>query len=198
MPQEEMPGDKTDMQTDIVPEQQPPRCWIPTLFTPYCPGLSERLRNLSAKSGVRNWYAYSGKTKEKVSNFKDKLHQSKNQNTIYTIACKCGVRYIGESIRNLKIRVHEHKLKSSKSALSLHVREFEDPNIDAEDADHSVVKKSTLVLGEEKNTCKRKFVESVCIVAKAPRVCNLGPSVQVSEIWNTNLAAVAHALPNFD
>ncbi len=73
-----------------------------------------------------------------------------------------------------------------------------DDATDAEDADHSVLKKSMLVLGQEKNMRKQKFMESICIMAKAPRLCNLGPSVQVSDVWNPNLSAVARTLPDMD
>ncbi len=47
------------------------------------------------------------------------------------------MRYVGESGRNLKVRVHEHKLRSSKSALSLHVRGFEGTEEGSEGIDYS-------------------------------------------------------------
>ncbi len=181
-------------------EEQMLRHWIPTLFAPYSPGISERLRILSAQNGIQNWYSYGGKLQDKLSNFKDKLHESKSQHTVYSLACKCGARYVGESTCNLKIHIHEHTLRSSKSALILHVRELMDSDdaTDTEDADHSVLKKSTLVLGQEKNMRKQKFMESICIMAKAPRLYNLGLSVQVSDVWNPNLSAVARTLPDMD
>ncbi len=35
--------------------------WAPTLFCPYVPGISERLRMLSARFGIRHWQSYGGK-----------------------------------------------------------------------------------------------------------------------------------------
>ncbi len=136
---------------------------------------------------------------KRFATFKDHLHASKMQNTVYSVACSCGERYIGESVRNLKIRVHEHKQRSSKSAIGLHVCELEDKNLPhGMDPDHSVLKESAIVIAQGKNNRKRKFIESVCIIAKAPRLCNFGPSVEVSEVWNPNLATVARALPSLD
>ncbi len=102
--------------------------WVPTFFGPYVPGLSERLRSLSSKHGVRSWYSYGGKIQEYVSHSKDHLHSSKSQNSVYKVSCECGTHYIGETACNLKIRVHEHELKSSKSTISLHINtENEEP-----------------------------------------------------------------------
>ncbi len=109
-------------------------------------------------------------------------------------------------MRNLKIRVHEHALPSSKSAISLHVRDSlaaieeikkVNPEFEPED-NHEVLPESTIVISQERNTRKRKFIESICILSKAPRVCNLGPSAEVSHMWNPNLTCVARALPALD
>ncbi len=97
--------------------------WMPTLISPYVPGLSERLRFLSAKCGVRTWLSYGGKTCDSLTHFKEQYHRSKAQHAVYMVSCECGCHYIGESMRNLKIRIHEHELKSSKSTISLHILE---------------------------------------------------------------------------
>ncbi len=115
-----------DSVTDQEEETVAPHNLIPTMFGPYVPGISERLRSLSAQNGVRNWYSYSGKLRERFASFKDHLHVSKSQNTVYSVVCKCGVRYIGEMARNLKVRIHEHMLHSANSAIGLNVRAEKD------------------------------------------------------------------------
>ncbi len=82
-------GAKTEQQT-CVP-------WVRTVFAPYVLGLSERLWNLATRNGVHSWYSYSGKLKEKFSSHKEKLHESKSPNTVYSLSCLCGQRYIGET-----------------------------------------------------------------------------------------------------
>ncbi len=119
---------------------------------------------------------------------------SNSTNTIYSLACQCGVRYVGESGRNLKVRIQEHKQRSSKSALSLHVKEFEDDT----DGEHAIRKESTVVLAQERNARKRRFIESVCIRAKQPCLCNTGTSVTISDMWKTNVVHVTKCLSSLD
>ncbi len=92
-----------------------PTPWVPTVISPYVPGTSERLHSLAAKYGIRNWMSYGGKLSDRLCCFKDQFHQSKCQNAVYSVSCLCGMRYVGETARNLKIWIHEHTLKSSKS-----------------------------------------------------------------------------------
>ncbi len=164
--------------------------WFPTLFGPYMAGVSEQLQMIAARFGVRTWMSYGGKLQERVSKFKDNLHSSKCHHSVYSVACSCGCHYIGESSHNLKIRIHEHSLHSSKSAISLHVK--------SAGADHEIVGESTMVISQEKNLRKRKFMESVCIKAKAQRLCNTGGSVLVSDVWNVGLPAVTRDLSDLD
>ncbi len=126
--------------------------WVPTLFSPYVPGLSEIMRSLASRYGVRSWFSFSGKLSEKLCNFKDYLHQSKSQFAVYSVSCNCGVCYVGETAQNLKVRVHdEHQLRSSGSAIMLHVNEKnESENTDA----HGIEPRETLVLMQEKNRHK--------------------------------------------
>ncbi len=128
----------------------------------------------------------------KFAGFKDRLHSSKSQHSVYSVACACGTWYIGKSTWNLKICIHKHTLQSTKSTISLHVKES-----DAEE-DHSSLHASTLIIAQERNQRKWKFMESVCIMAKAPHLCNLEPSVKVSDQWNPNLMLIAQALLALD
>ncbi len=96
------PANQTQQLVDsqnLVPIKTP---WIPTLIGPYIPGISERLRSLSSRCGIHNWLSFGGKLKESLSQSKDKLHSSKSQNAIYSVACRCGTLYIGETGRNLR------------------------------------------------------------------------------------------------
>ncbi len=114
---------------------------------------------------------------------------------VYSVVCECSIRYIGETAHNLKVRIHEHTLRSANSAIGQHVWAEKDRDATA---DHSVLEDSTVVIAHERNTRKRKFIESACIMSKAPRLCNLGPSMEVSDVWGPNLCHVARALPNLD
>ncbi len=133
--------------------------------------------------------------KERFATYKEQYHHSKAQNTVYSVTCLCGTRYVSESGRNLKVRIHEHKKNSSKSTISLHVNSFKGK---PEEKDHEVEKESTMILAMERNARKRHFMESACIRTKQRRLCNTGTSVTVSDIWKTNLVHVAKELPSLD
>ncbi len=98
---------------------------------------------------------------------------------------------MGESGRNLKIRVQEHMYPSSKSSLSLHVKAKKES--DCEEA-HAIDKKSATVITQERNPRKRRFIESACIKAKRRALCNTGPSLAVSDTWDSSLSHVARKL----
>ncbi len=127
------------------------------------------------------------------------MHFSKSQNSIYTVKCECGEKYVGESTRNLKIRIHEHGLKSSKSTISLHIKSENEILQQANEPEtHQIDELSPAIISQEKNFRKRRFIESVCIKSRARDLCNVGGSVAVSDIWDPSLPKVARTLPMLD
>ncbi len=123
-----------------------------------------------------------------MCHFKDILHFSKAQNSVYSVSCDCGSHYVGESKQNLKIRIHEHSLKSSKSTISLHVHtENEQLAIENFPEMHRINELSANVISQEKNYHKCRFMESVCIKSKSAKLSNVGGSVGVSDIWDLSL-----------
>ncbi len=86
-----------------------------------------------------------------------------------------GTQYIGESNRNLKTRLAEHQARNSVNSLSVHLRQNS----------HSPEFKNTLILAQERNTVKRKLIESFAIDSKAARMCNAGLSIELPAIWKT-------------
>ncbi len=92
------------------------------LLVPYVKGVSDRLRNIAARYGVKLWFSFSGRLGDGFSaTYKDQLHLSKSWHVVYRAVCRCRCEYIGESDRNLKVRVSEHKKPNSSSSLSKHL-----------------------------------------------------------------------------
>ncbi len=143
--------------------------------------------------------SYGGKTCDSLTHFKEQYHRSKAQNAIYTVSCDCGCHYVGESMRNLKIRIHEHELKSSKSTISLHILE-ENEKLRKRNLPqtHRIDHLSPNLISQEKNFRKRKFIESICIKSKSHHLCNMGGSVAVSDIWDPSLPKIAKLLKALD
>ncbi len=172
--------------------------WVPTFIGPYVPGFSERLCSLSARFGVRFCFCLPFQP-EILFAISKILHHSKAQNSIYSVSCDCGTHYVVESMRNLKIRIHEHSLKSSKSTISLHVcSENEQLSLENLLETHRINELSTNLILQEKNYWKCTFMESVCIKSKSVKLSNLGGSVGVSDVWDPSLPYIAKTLKDLD
>ncbi len=178
-------ADPTEEDVQIVPDQHldedpeieqlgnlPRR---PILVSPYFPGVSEKLKRISGKFDLPCWHTYPGKISDRFTVYRGRLHPSKIQNSVYCTTCTCGLQYVGESNRNLKVRLAEHFSKSSNSALSHHLQSSR----------HKPEMKDTNILAQERNTFKRKILESLCIHNKSARMCNSGPSTELSSIWKS-------------
>ncbi len=120
---------------------------------------------------------------------------SKTQDCVYCAVCSCGLQYVGETNRNLKLRLSEDLQPSSNSALSNHLfpslNRVQDPN-------HQLVAAHTLVLARERNMLKRKITESLCIEHKAAKLANTGPSIDLPTVWNLCAQGLGRQLENSD
>ena len=96
---------------------------------------------------------------------------------IYDIPCECGKSYIGETGRNLEIRVKEHKASLRKG----------DPEI-SKLAEHSITTghrfkfEETKVIGKEPNWRHRKVHEAGEILKGGENVIST-PSFEIDPIW---------------
>ncbi len=154
----------------MVPKRQ-------AMVIPFVPGLGEYLRQIAKQHDITTWFSFPGKISQLFTKHRGRSHLSKSQNVIYSTQCSCGLEYIGESRRNLKIRVNEHLQNSSNSAQSIHLKENRDEG-------HFLVSPNTVVLARERNTLKRKIIETLCIEHSPAKLCNTGASVELPMVWN--------------
>ncbi len=146
-----------------------------TMLIPYVKGVSDRLRTIAARYGVKSWFSYLGRTGDGFScTYKEQTHTSKSRNVVYRAVCACGREYVGECERNLKVRVAEHKKPNSGSSLSTHLRISRAHVLDSN---------RTEVLAKEKHGLRRKMLESMVIVHNPRALCNNGPSIDMSHMW---------------
>ncbi len=80
----------------------------PTFLIPFIPGVSERLKKIASGYNVRTWYTFPGRISDWFTKYWGWQHPSKAQHTVYCAMCSCGIQYVGESERNLKVRLAEH------------------------------------------------------------------------------------------
>ena len=79
-----------------------------TLCLPYVQGLSERIERACKKLDVRAVFKSSKTLRGRLCRVKSKQPFDKTKGVIYSIPCTCGRECIGETGRNLRVRIGEH------------------------------------------------------------------------------------------
>ncbi len=143
--------------------------------TQYAPGIGDSLRRISASFNLESWHTYGKKVQELLGTTKTLIHCSKSMCTVYGAKCLCGTEYIGESNRNLKVRLLEHTKKNSDSTFTDHL---------FSGAGHELIPEQTVVFGQERHPLKRKILETIHIRANSANLCNDGPSVDLESAWD--------------
>ncbi len=196
----------------------------PVLLSPFIPGISEELKKIAGKYEVKCWYTFPGSSLDAFTQHRGRQHLSKASNCVYSTICSCGCRYVGESNRNLKVRMKEHTHPphhSSTTAFTAHLR----PNTRHQQTQrqtrqltkllnsqpdlqhsqtldsatvHRPVWKDTLVLASERNSLKRIIIESICIQTKSAKLCNSGVSVEIPDVWDGCREAIGKELVCMD
>ncbi len=151
-----------------------PKVRRPMMVIPYLHGVSDRLQKIAQDYGCDTWYTYPGRASDRFSHFKGQIHASKSCDVVYCTQCSCGLEYVGESGRNLKVRLNEHLKNSSRTGLTTHMLNER----------HKAAMHNTVILARERNPLKRKLLESICIKRKCARLCNTGPSIDISAVWD--------------
>ncbi len=159
------------------------------MVLPFVLGMSDKLRKLGAAHGLSTWFTYPGRLADKFTKYRGRLHWSKTKDSVYSIPCSCGVQYVGESSRNLKVRIAEHLQYSSKSALTSHL---------LDNQLHKLVLNHTQILAREPNSRKRKIPETLAITHKRSPLCNTAVSTELSEVWQTCASFVTSQLSKSD
>ncbi len=162
--------------------------------------MSERLRSIGNRFGLCTWFTYPGRSMDMFTRFRGRVHASKAQDVVYWTECTCGVAYIGETNRNLKVRLVEHLRRSSSSAFTAHIKpdNWNKSTSSIQSNQHQPALRNTVIMACESNNFKRKLLESICIACKAPRLCNTGPSIDMPTVWNACQSHVAKELERFD
>ncbi len=156
---------------------------------PFVPGVSDKLWTIATRYGLSTWHTYPGKIREMFSLHRGWTHTSKTKNSIYCTTCSCRVQYVGESNRNLKLRLSEHLNQSSQNSLSKHLRR---------NCSHSPCFWNTVVIARESGNLKRKITESLAIEHKAAKLANTGPSVDLPTVWHLCAQGLDHQLTETD
>ena len=164
---------------------------IAKLFLPYERGYGEKIKRIAKKHGIEVIFTRGQTLKQKLSTPRGK--KLEKQGVVYSVRCKskrCKMEYIGETGRQLKIRMKEHetdskvdfrkksgkKKKDKLSGLSEHLKKKK----------HQLDWSSIKILAKENNYWKRRSKEAYFITKhkdKAPLLNKKNECPTISNIW---------------
>ena len=149
-----------------------------TVSIPFVKGVSERIKRICAKSGIRVYFRANRTLGSLLSNIRPKRDPHDTKGVIYQIPClDCDRSYIGETGRTLKTRLTEHRRNCrngdvQRSGVAQH--SIED--------DHRIDWKESVVIDREMNLYRRRVKEALYI-RKFPNF-NQDQGLIVSPIWS--------------
>ena len=159
----------------------------PKPFIPYDKGISEQLKRVATKYGLKVIFTRSLSLKSKL--LTKPFKSGSACGVVHKVTCSCCKKYIGETRRTIEERIKEHQadVNNEKSlqkitGLSQHLRESR----------HTPNWKEVEILTKENNTVKRKFEESVAISQeKKDNLLNKKEKRKViSDIWSAIITQI--------
>ena len=86
-------------------------------MVPYAPGISEKLKRIGNKYGIRTAFRSSTTLRSILTKTRPPNQTQESKNWIYNIPRECEKRYIGETCRTLQTRVNEYKRNTTNGEI---------------------------------------------------------------------------------
>jgi len=82
---------------------------------PFTKGVSNKFSHILAKYDIKTAFFGNNKLDQIIKTGKDQLNVTQQRNVVYRISCtQCNMTYVGQTKRQLKTRIKEHKLDINK------------------------------------------------------------------------------------
>ena len=151
----------------------------PTTVIPYVAGLSETIRRILGRIGIRTAIKARKVKWMMMKGSKDKIPAEQKPGVVYAIGCSdCEKTYIGETARTAKQRAKEHNMhvrtgKTHLSAVATHA-----------ETGHTM-HWQPMVVAEECHTMKRKIREALTIhkLNRNGKAMNQDTGLHLSKLW---------------
>jgi predicted GIY-YIG superfamily endonuclease len=165
------------------------------VVVPYVKGLSEKVRRINKKFGIRTAFKNKKDLRSLLTKVKPDNKEDISKNIVYQIPCSCGRNYYGQTSRPADVRISEHRKllaradqKSSK--LVEHVMM----------TDHSVDWSSAAIVAREDKWKERNIVEAAfmavdtaCISQPSASIHPMFiPSIEGEIKWKTKNATMVY------
>ena len=157
---------------------RPPLCILP-----YVRGLSEKIKRICNKRGVKTVFKKTKTARDTLTNVKG-THKNSDKGVIYQIPCvDCDHVYIGETGRPFHVRLKEHQRAVTqgdrRNANAVHHM----------NTGHTIDWNNAKILRREERWKERKILESIHI--KSNSTFNLDSGFPLDQIW-TDLISPSH------
>ena len=127
-----------------------------TVVLPYIRGVSEASERLMRPFNVRVAHRPVAKLKDTMCQLKDPVPSDEKAGVVYSIPCQgCDQKYVGESGKQLKTRIHEHKLALRRADLKSHVWTH------CSQTGHEINFNETSILARSDKKAERLVLESI-------------------------------------
>ena len=155
------------------------------LYLPYEKGITEKISRIAAKYNVSVIHINNTSLKNKVNYKRGQANKTEEQGVVCEVYCKdCEKVYIGETGRQLDIRLNEHK----KGARNIDDNKISGLSYHIKNTGHNIDWKNTKKLFKEKNYIKRKFKEGLAIKRCEGHTMNKKEETKIiSDMWENLL-----------
>ena len=145
-------------------------------YLPYIQGVTDKVSKVLKKKDILTAFKPLVTIRQKMRTVKDKVEEHQRKG-VYKVTCSCGLNYIGETGRSLKVRLREHgadirNQRIHTSALAEH----------SERSKHHICLEEASLLAQENHYFKRRFREAIEII-KHPNNLNRDGGFEVSKSW---------------
>ena len=128
--------------------------------------------------GMKAVFKPSNTLRQSLVHVKKRLPEEKKRSVVYQVPCKgCDQVYIGETKRNLKIRLAEHRQAvrrgDDKNGIAVHVQK----------CNHSIDWEGAIVEQVITKYWKRRTAEAILIRQQSP-IMNLDCGLHFPSVWN--------------
>ena len=173
---------------NIATTNKPDKNWISTVVIPYRRNTSEDIRRILNRHNIRVAFKVSNTLHQKLVRLKDPLRTSDKSNCVYKLQCKdCNACYVGQTARQLEVRVKEHERCAKKMPADLKIlRKLEKDSaiaLHAVFSNHQIDFENPKVLKYGFSTYKQRQLAEAILIQTTPNVVNRAEGSELSSIW---------------
>ena len=168
--------------------------WISTVVIPYRRTTSDDIRRILNKFNIKVAFQATNTLRRKLVKLKDPLSDSEKSDCVYRLNCAdCEACYIGQTARQLDVRVKEHKrCTKTRPNNPISLKKLENDSAIAAHAllnEHRVNFDQPSVLKQGFHTHKERLLTEALLINSTASAVNRSDGADLSPIWQAILSS---------